>query len=95
MVRHAANEISRGNEARVEVSMCKYYTANVTEDAINTGLQLCGSSGIGKDLPIADFYENVRQFRIVDGPNEVHKRVIARNAYQDVDMDELDPLPMF
>jgi len=95
MVRHAANEISRGNEARVEVSMCKFYTANVTEDAINTGLQLCGSSGIGKDLPIADFYENVRQFRIVDGPDEVHKRVIARNAYEDVESSELDPLPIF
>lgn len=95
MVRHAANEISRGNEARVEVSMCKYFTANVTEKAINTALQFCGASGIGKDLPIADFYENVRQFRIVDGPDEVHKRVIARDAYDDPDMDELDVLPTF
>ncbi|ELY37758.1 acyl-CoA dehydrogenase family protein [Natronorubrum tibetense] len=95
MVRHAANEISRGNQARVPVSMCKFYTANVTEDAINTALQLCGASGIGKDLPIADFYENVRQFRIVDGPDEVHKRVIARDAYEDIDMDELGPLPTF
>ncbi|WP_254525687.1 acyl-CoA dehydrogenase family protein [Natrinema caseinilyticum] len=95
MVRHAANEISRGNQARVEVSMCKFFTANVTENAINTALQFCGASGIGKDLPIADFYENVRQFRIVDGPDEVHKRVIARDAYEDVEMDELDPLPTF
>lgn len=95
LVRHAADEISRGNQARVEVSMCKFFTANVTESAINTALQFCGASGIGKDLPIADFYENVRQFRIVDGPDEVHKRVIARNAYEDVDMDELDPLPTF
>jgi acyl-CoA dehydrogenase len=95
MVRHAADEISRGNRARVEVSMCKYFTANVTEEAINTALQLCGGSGIGKDLPIADFYENVRQFRIVDGPDEVHKRVIARNAYEDVDPAELEPLPTF
>ncbi|MDS0477011.1 acyl-CoA dehydrogenase family protein [Natrinema sp. 1APR25-10V2] len=95
MVRHAADQISRGDQARVPVSMCKFFTANVTEDAINTALQLCGASGIGKDLPIADFYENVRQFRIVDGPDEVHKRVIARDAYEDVDMDELDPLPTF
>ncbi len=95
MVRHAANEISRGNEARVAVSMCKYFTANVTEQAINTALQFCGASGIGKDLPIADFYENVRQFRIVDGADEVHKRVIARDAYEDVDTSELDVLPAF
>ena len=95
MVRHAADEISRGNQARVEVSMCKYFTANVTGEAINTALQCCGASGLGKDLPIADFYENVRQFRLVDGPDEVHKRVIARNAYDEVDMDELDVLPTF
>jgi len=95
MVRHAANEISRGTRPASRSRYCKFYTANVTEDAINTGLQLCGSSGIGKDLPIADFYENVRQFRIVDGPDEVHKRVIARNAYEDVESSELDPLPIF
>ncbi len=95
MVRHAADEISRGNEARVEVSMCKYFTANVTEEVINTALQFCGASGLGKDLPIADFYENVRQFRIVDGPDEVHKRVIARDAYDDVDPEELSQLPTF
>jgi acyl-CoA dehydrogenase len=95
MVRHAADEIAQGNEARVEVSMSKFFTANVTEQAINTALQLCGASGIGKDLPIADFYENVRQFRIVDGPDEVHKRVIARDAYEDINLEELESLPTF
>lgn len=95
MVRDAADKISRGEEARVEVSMCKTFSANVTQDAIDTALQLCGASGIGKDLPIADFYENVRQFRIVDGPDEVHQRVIARAAYEEVDESELDPLPEY
>jgi acyl-CoA dehydrogenase len=95
MVRDAADKISRGEEARVEVSMCKQFTANVVQEAIDTAVQLCGASGVGKDLPIADFYENVRQFRIVDGPDEVHERVIARAAYEDVDEHELDRLPTF
>ena len=95
MVRDAADKISRGDEARVEVSMCKQFTANVVQEAIDTAVQLCGASGVGKDLPIADFYENVRQFRIVDGPDEVHERVIARAAYEDVDEGELDRLPTF
>jgi acyl-CoA dehydrogenase len=95
MVRDAADKISRGEEARVEVSMCKQFTANVVQEAIDTAVQLCGASGVGKDLPIADFYENVRQFRIVDGPDEVHERVIARAAYEDVDEGELDRLPTF
>jgi acyl-CoA dehydrogenase len=95
MVRDAADKLSRGEEARVEVSMCKGFTANVVQEAIDTAVQLCGASGVGKDLPIADFYENVRQFRIVDGPDEVHERVIARAAYEDVDGSELDRLPTF
>jgi acyl-CoA dehydrogenase len=95
MVRDAADKISRGDEARVEVSMCKRFAANVVQEAIDTAVQLCGASGVGKDLPVADFYENVRQFRIVDGPDEVHERVIARAAYEDVDESELDRLSTF
>ena len=89
MVRHAADRIAAGGEARIEVSMSKLYASNVAQDAIDTAMQFCGANGIGKDLPIADFYENVRQFRFVDGADEVHKRVIARNAFEDVDDAEL------
>ena len=89
MVRHAADRLAAGDEARVEVSMSKLYTSNVVQDAIDLAMQLCGANGIGKDLPIADFYENVRQFRFVDGADEVHKRVIARDSFSDVDESEL------
>jgi len=85
MVRHAAERIAEGEQARVPVSMCKVFAANTVQDAIDLSLQVCGGNGIGKDLPIADFYENVRQFRIIDGADEVHKRVIARDAFDDVD----------
>ncbi|GAA0253717.1 acyl-CoA dehydrogenase family protein [Haladaptatus pallidirubidus] len=89
MVRNAADRIASGDEARVEVSMSKLYTSNVVQDVIDVAMQLCGANGIGKDLPIADFYENVRQFRFVDGADEVHKRVIARDSFSDVDESEL------
>ncbi len=89
MVRHAAGEIADGKEARVPVSMAKVFAATVTQDVIDMAVQLCGGSGIGKDLPLADFYENVRAFRIVDGADEVHKRVIARAAFEDVDPAEV------
>ena len=49
-----------------------------------------GANGIGKDLPIADFYESVRTFRIVDGADEVHKRVIARDAFEDLASEEIE-----
>ena len=95
MVRDAAAKIADGEDARHEVSACKVFTANVAQDAIDTALQLCGGSGMSKDLPIADFYASVRSFRIVDGADEVHKRTLARAAFEDVDTEELESLPQF
>lgn len=94
MVRHAARELDR-SEARIEVAMAKMYTANVTNDIIDLALQCCGGNGIGKDLPLAYFYEGVRAFRIVDGADEVHRRSIARAAFEDIDEAELDSMITF
>lgn len=94
-IRDAADRIADGDEARVPVSMCKVFTANVTQDAIDLAVQCCGANGIGKDLPLSDFYESVRQFRLVDGADEVHRRVIARDAFSDVEEAELEPLTRF
>jgi acyl-CoA dehydrogenase len=95
MVRHAAGRISGGSEVRVEVAMCKTFAANAVQDAVDSAVQYCGGNGIGKDLPLADFYENVRQFRIVDGADEVHRRTIARAAFDDPPTEELAPLTRF
>ncbi|WP_436900708.1 acyl-CoA dehydrogenase family protein [Halovenus halobia] len=94
MVRHAARELDR-SEARVEVAMAKTFTANVTTDAVDLALQACGGNGIGKDLPIAYFYESIRPFRIVDGTDEVHRRTIAREAFEDVNDEDLENIIQF
>ena len=95
MVRHAARQIAAGNEARIGVAMSKAFTANVVQDAIDSAVQICGGNGIGKDLPLADFYEDVRAFRIIDGADEVHKRVIARDAFRDLDPSEVEHLTTY
>lgn len=89
MIRDAADKISNDEEARTEVAMCKVFCANVCNDAIDTALQALGGNGIAKDLPISDFYENVRAFRIFDGADEVHLRTIARDMFEDVSAEEL------
>ena len=94
MIRHAARELDR-SDARIEVAMAKTFTANVTSDVIDLALQCCGANGIGKDLPIAHFYEEVRKFRIVDGADEVHRRSIARWAFEDVPSEELEHVLRF
>lgn len=95
MVRDAAERIARGEEARVPVSMSKVYAANVVQEVVDDCLQLCGGNGIGKDLPLADFYEDVRAFRLIDGADEVHKRVIARDAFEDVDTSQVEGITRY
>ena len=95
LVRQAADAIAAGEKARLEVSMSKVFTANVTQEAVDTALQFCGANGIGKDLPLADFYESIRAFRIVDGADEVHLRTVADHIFEETDPDELDPVTRF
>ena len=95
LVRTVAAEIAAGNEARIGVSMAKVFTANATQEAIDTALQFCGGTGVSRDLPLADFYESVRAFRIVDGADEVHRRTIARELFADVPTEELEALTHF
>ncbi len=95
MIRHASTAVAAGEEARVPVSMAKVYTANVVQDAIDLAVQCCGGHGVAKDLPLSEFYTAVRSFRIIDGADEVHKRVIARWAFDEVDSSEIEHLPRF
>jgi acyl-CoA dehydrogenase len=95
MVRHAAKEVSEGNQARIPVSKSKVFTANVCQEVIDLSLQACGGTGISRDVPIADFYEAVRSFRIIDGADEVHNRVIARDAFSDIDHSEVEHVTRF
>jgi acyl-CoA dehydrogenase len=97
MVRHAAREITDGEEARIPVSMSKVFAANTTQEAIDLAIQCTGGSGISEHLPLSDFYKSVRAFRIVDGADEVHKRVIARDAFDEENLnpDELENIPTY
>ncbi|MFB6142469.1 MAG: acyl-CoA dehydrogenase family protein [Halorientalis sp.] len=95
LVRTAADRIAAGKEGRIEVAMAKVFTADVVGDAIDTAVQSCGGNGIARDLPLADFYEAVRPFRIVDGADEVHTRTVAREVFSDVDEAELEPITRY
>ena len=94
MVRHAARELDE-SDARIEVAMAKMFTANVTNEIMDLAVQCLGGNGIGRDLPVAHFYEAVRPFRIVDGADEVHRRTIARHAFEDVDDSDMQNVVQF
>jgi acyl-CoA dehydrogenase len=65
-------------EARREISMIKVVAANVVMDVLDRAIQTHGSLGMSDDTPLASMWRFSRMLRIADGPDEVHKMVVAR-----------------
>ncbi|MBJ8339801.1 acyl-CoA dehydrogenase family protein [Antrihabitans sp. YC3-6] len=68
-----------GNKAaRVEIAAIKVAAPNVALKIIDRAIQVHGGGGVTDDFPLAMAYAHVRTLRLADGPDEVHKRSIAR-----------------
>ncbi len=65
-------------QARQELSMTKVVVPNVMMSVLDRAIQCLGALGVSDDTPIAALWRNGRALRIADGPDEVHKMVIAR-----------------
>jgi len=82
LVLHAAWTIDHqgARAAREEISMIKFYTARVLGQVLDRALQAHGALGMTDLTPLAYFYRHERAARIYDGPDEVHRAVVARAA---------------
>jgi acyl-CoA dehydrogenase len=80
MVLRAAHVIETEGMAasREYVSMIKFYVAGVLQRVLDRAIQTHGALGITDDTPLAYWYRHERGARIYDGPDEVHKSVVAR-----------------
>ncbi|HEV2883694.1 MAG TPA: acyl-CoA dehydrogenase family protein [Pyrinomonadaceae bacterium] len=78
MTLHAAWKLDRGEDARVEISLIKFFGARVMHDVIDRAIQTHGALGYSKDTPLEMFYRDARAARIYDGPDEVHRQVVAQ-----------------
>jgi acyl-CoA dehydrogenase len=74
----AAHKIDRGDEARVEISLIKFYAAGVLNDVIDRAVQVHGALGLTQQTPLAAMALAARGGRIYDGPDEVHRMVVSR-----------------
>ena len=74
----AARKIDAGSEARVEVSLLKFYAAGVLNEVIDRSIQTHGARGLTDATPLAQMAMHARAGRIYDGPDEVHRMVVAR-----------------
>ncbi|WNV75543.1 acyl-CoA dehydrogenase family protein [Geodermatophilus sp. DSM 44513] len=64
--------------ARTEISAIKVATPRVALDVIDRAIQLHGGAGVSDDTVLARFYASARTLRIVDGPDAVHIRGVAK-----------------
>jgi acyl-CoA dehydrogenase len=78
MTLDAARKIDDGDEARVEVSLIKFFAAEVLHDVIDRAIQVHGARGLTDETPLAEMYAKARAARIYDGPDEVHRMVVSR-----------------
>ena len=68
-----------GNKAaRTEISSIKVAAPNVALRVVDRAIQVHGGGGVSDDFPLAWMYAHLRTLRFADGPDEVHKRSIAR-----------------
>ena len=68
-----------GNKAaRAAISQIKVAVPNMALRVIDRAIQMHGAAGISQDFPLAALWTSQRTLRLADGPDEVHRRVIAR-----------------
>ena len=83
MVWDAAVKSERGDEARNETSMIKYFATELVTDVVDRAMQAHGAMGVTKELPLQLMWQNARTMRVYEGPTEVHKWVIARRLLKE------------
>ena len=83
MTLDAARKIDEGSEARVEISLIKFYAARVLSDVVDRAVQVHGALGLTDRSPLAHMYLMARGAHIYDGPDEVHRMVVSRRILKE------------
>ncbi len=79
LVLHAAWLLDEGSpEAIGAVSKIKVAVPNMAQDVVDMAIQLHGGGGLSTDFPLAPAWTVARALRLADGPDEVHRGVVAR-----------------
>lgn len=84
MVLDTARLMDAGADARVGCSMTKFVTARMLNDVVDRAIQVHGAAGVSGDLPLESMYRNARTARLYDGPDEVHRMLVARDLLDDL-----------
>ncbi len=80
MTIHCAEKMESGVDPRTDISAIKIFVPAAYHRVVDRAIQVWGAAGVSGDLPLAAMYEGARTLRLADGPDEVHKILIAKNV---------------
>jgi alkylation response protein AidB-like acyl-CoA dehydrogenase len=80
LVLHAAWKIDQvgARNAMSEISAIKVVAPNVLQQVVDEAIQIHGAAGLSSDFPLAELYGMARMLRLADGPDAVHRALIAK-----------------
>jgi len=79
MLWDAAERIKNGERLRSELSMMKVFATEMSADIVDHAMQSFGGMGMTKEIPLQAMANRIRVWRVLEGPSEVHRQLIARN----------------
>ena len=80
MTIHCAEKMAADADPRTDISAIKVFVPAAYTRVVDRAIQVWGAAGVSGDLPLAAMYQGARTLRIADGPDEVHKILIAKNV---------------
>lgn len=80
MTLHCAEKMEGGSDARTDISAIKVFVPAAYHRVVDRAIQVWGAAGVSGDLPLAAMYQGARTLRLADGPDEVHRILIAKNV---------------
>ena len=80
MTIHTAEKMESETDPRTDISAIKIFVPAAYHRVVDRAIQVWGAAGVSGDLPLAGMYEGARTLRLADGPDEVHKILIAKNV---------------
>jgi len=81
MTIHTAARVDQNDrDARTDISAIKVFVPAAYHRVVDRAIQVWGAAGVSNDLPLAGMYLGARTLRLADGPDEVHRILIAKNV---------------
>ncbi|MEI6384166.1 MAG: acyl-CoA dehydrogenase family protein [Betaproteobacteria bacterium] len=75
----AAWQDDRGEDARHAASIAKLYSSESSFRAVDSAMQVLGGMGMSREMPLEHWFRGLRVNRVVEGPSEIHRMLVARD----------------